>query len=322
MTTEPDGDEIVADFHRDGVVHVRDCLSCAWVEEIVTELDRYERYVLPGIPRADFTLEPDGRTVRNLWRMDHHDDFFRALRQREDFVSLAGCFLASPPASMSVETFAKPPRVGSAVPYHQDNAYFCLEPADVLTLWVPLDEVTEENGAVEYLLRSHRELLPHAPSGVTGNSYGLAQPPAKGAFETWRGIVSPGDVVVHHGEIIHRSPANLSGSARRSLVIVYRGQKTRVDAARLASLPRRGRAGSSRRLAAGVTNRAAFPTPAATIDALQSYSTSRRSSCARVLSSFFWRFSSSPCPRRSRRRSRCSSSTVKTITALGRRRPR
>ncbi len=231
---DPDRDDPVAAYHRDGVVHVRGCLSRECVEEIVTELERYERDVLPGVPRDDFTLEPDGRTVRNLWRMDRHDEFFHALRRRDDFVNLAGRFLSSLPVSMSIETFAKPPRVGSAVPYHQDNAYFCLEPADVLTLWVPLDEVTDENGAVEYLLGSHRELLPHAPSGVTGNSYGLASPPPEGAFDTWRGTVSPGDVVVHHGGIIHSSPPNLSGSPRRSLVIVYRGEDTRVEEARLA----------------------------------------------------------------------------------------
>jgi len=230
-----DDDALKARYLRDGVVDVRRHLPRQEVAEIVGELERYEGDVLPGLPRDDFTVERDGRTVRNLWRMDRHDGFFRRLRQRDRLLGLAARFLASAPVCMSVETFAKPPRVGSAVPSHQDNAYFCLEPSDVLTLWVPLDEVTVENGAVEYLRGSHREILPHVPSGVTGNSYGLASPPEEGAFEVWRGVVSPGDVIVHHGGIIHRSPPNHSAGARRVLVLVYRGEETRVDETRLAA---------------------------------------------------------------------------------------
>ena len=49
------------------------------------------------------------------------------------------------PVSMGVETFNKPAKVGSGVPPHQDNAYFCLTPPDALTIWIALDAATMES---------------------------------------------------------------------------------------------------------------------------------------------------------------------------------
>jgi ectoine hydroxylase-related dioxygenase (phytanoyl-CoA dioxygenase family) len=39
-------------------------------------------------------------------------------------------------------------KVGSGVPYHQDIAYFCQPPPDMLTVWIAIDAVTEANGTV------------------------------------------------------------------------------------------------------------------------------------------------------------------------------
>jgi len=64
-------------------------------------------------------------------------------------------------AVMAVEPFDKPARVGAPVPPHQDNAYICQQPADVLSVWITLDPANEANGAVEYFLGSHHELRPH-----------------------------------------------------------------------------------------------------------------------------------------------------------------
>ena len=36
------------------------------------------------------------------------------------------------------QIFMKPPRFGSAKPYHQDNAYFCQTPPDMLTVWIAI----------------------------------------------------------------------------------------------------------------------------------------------------------------------------------------
>jgi ectoine hydroxylase-related dioxygenase (phytanoyl-CoA dioxygenase family) len=130
---------------------------------------------------------------------------------------------------MAVESFNKPARVGSAVPSHQDNAYFCQSPPDVLTVWVALDVTDESNGAVCYVPGSHKEgLRPHRASLVAGNSIGLADPPDSSVTE-FCAVLSPGDVVIHHCEVIHHSGPNFGDRPRRGLLLVYRGEHTQTD---------------------------------------------------------------------------------------------
>jgi hypothetical protein len=60
--------------------------------------------------------------------MDRHDPFFDTLAQREEILALVRELVHGEPVLMAVETFNKPARVGSGVPPHQDNAYFCQSP--------------------------------------------------------------------------------------------------------------------------------------------------------------------------------------------------
>ncbi len=216
------------DYDRRGVVLQRGLLDTGAVAELEAALDRYRREVLPRLPEDDYVLESDGESVRNFWRMDKHDPYFRRWMVQPSFLELAA-ELVGEPEPLGVETFWKPARVGSVVPYHQDNAYFCRRPADVVTLWIALDRVTRENGAVEYLLGSHRELEPHRASGVRGNSFALANEPPANRFEVYQPELEPGDALLHHSQIIHRSHPNRSERARRSIVVVYRGRHTTVD---------------------------------------------------------------------------------------------
>ncbi len=134
------------------------------------------------------------------------------------------------PRLMAVETFDKPARVGSGVPPHQDNAYFCQSPPDVLTIWIAMDAVTEANGPVFYLKRSHREgARAHRPSGVSGNSMGLAATPSYQDGDVVRGTLEPGDALIHHCETIHWSAANQTDKPRRGLLMVFRGEHTAFD---------------------------------------------------------------------------------------------
>ncbi|HVJ84368.1 MAG TPA: phytanoyl-CoA dioxygenase family protein [Caulifigura sp.] len=221
---------LIEDYHRDGVVVIRGLLSDDEQRSIRDRLNRYQAERLAGLPTGDYTLEPDGRTVRNLWRLEQHDPFFLEMAAERRMVDLVRPLVGSDPVLIGVETFNKPAKVGSAVPPHQDNAYFCQTPADVLTVWIALDPATKENGAVEYLLGTHHELRPHRPSGVKGNSFGLAETPRPGEFPHFLGEIAPGDALIHHSQAIHFSAPNRSDHSRLSLIFVYRGEHTRTDA--------------------------------------------------------------------------------------------
>jgi len=114
------------------------------------------------------------------------------------------------------QIFMKPPKHGSAKPYHQDNAYFRCEPADhVITAWVALDDVDESNGCLRYIDGSHLEPeLPH--KAVQGETYNMTPDPE--LIDLSReslAIVKKGGVVFHHGNVLHTSHRNHSDRWRR-----------------------------------------------------------------------------------------------------------
>ncbi len=223
---------ILSDYERDGVSLLRGLLSAEEVRAIRAELERYIREDLPGKPADARTLEADETTVRNLWRLEVHNAFFRDFAAREDLRSLIAPLVKGEPVLAGVETFNKPARIGSGVPPHQDNAYFCQTPPDMLTVWIAIDPVTEANGPVTYVKGSHRlGPLPTKPSGVRGNSIGLAGMPAATEEELLVALLEPGDATIHHCDTIHYSAPNTTDHPRLGFLLVFRGIHTETDPA-------------------------------------------------------------------------------------------
>ncbi|MBS0210114.1 MAG: phytanoyl-CoA dioxygenase family protein [Planctomycetes bacterium] len=218
------------DYERDGVVVIRELFTAEQTAALRGELDGYVRDVLASKPADARTIEDDGKTVRNLWRLEQHLPAIVPMVARPDIVALAGRLVRGEPRLCAVETFNKPARVGSGVPPHQDNAYFCQTPPDMLTIWIALDPATPDNGPVYYVRGSHTSgVLPTKPSGVKGNSIGLAEPPATPLADQLCGLLAPGDALIHHCQTIHQSAPNRSGQSRLGLLLVYRGAHTRTD---------------------------------------------------------------------------------------------
>ncbi|QDU95590.1 phytanoyl-CoA dioxygenase family protein [Lignipirellula cremea] len=225
-----DLETIAAEYERHGVVRLPGLLSPDEVREFRAELERYQLEDLPSRPADACTWEPGGKVVRNLWRLEQHHPAFCRRLVRPAITTLAARLTRGEPVLAAVETFNKPARVGTAVPFHQDNAYFCQAPPDMLTLWIALDPVTEANGPVIYLPGSHQAgVLPTRPSGVSGNSMVLADPPVMSDRSSLVGLLEPGDALVHHCQTIHRSDPNRSGQPRKALLMVYRGAHTQTD---------------------------------------------------------------------------------------------
>jgi len=215
-------------YAEDGVIKVEQLFTPVQIEEIRGQLQRYAEEVTPGLPPNDVVFEADGVSVRNCWRMEHHDPWFAALAKNQAILALVAKLVKGDPVLMAVESFNKPARVGSAVPPHQDNAYFCLTPPDALTVWIAVDAVTEANGPVSYLRGSHLDgARPHAPSGVAGNSMGLAENVDK--TDGWPGMLDAGDALLHHCNTVHFSAPNTSEFARRGLLMVFKGAHCVVD---------------------------------------------------------------------------------------------
>jgi ectoine hydroxylase-related dioxygenase (phytanoyl-CoA dioxygenase family) len=216
-----------SDYERDGCIRVRGFFDAADLAVIRGVLDRYFRDIAPTLAAEDVVFEADGASVRNLWRMEKHDPFFADLAARPAIRRLVSRLVRGEPVLLGVETFNKPAKVGSGVPPHQDNAYFCQSPPDVLTVWVAIDAATEANGPIYYIRGSHGDMLPHQPSGVKGNSMGLAVGFDKS--DPFIGTLEAGDALVHHCQAIHYSSPNKTDHPRCGLLMVFRGSHTQDD---------------------------------------------------------------------------------------------
>lgn len=124
-----------------------------------------------------------------------------------------------------------PDKQAGAVGWHQDYHYWqCAEPANMLTAWVALVDVTRENGCMEFVPGSHRwGLLPESDF-FEQNLDALQQriEEASGReFKTVSCELPAGAVSFHHCLTIHGSRPNMSDSPRLSMVLHLQPDGTR-----------------------------------------------------------------------------------------------
>lgn len=213
------------EFETNGFTTIRGFLPPEELLLLRSELDRYIRDVVPGLPDGDAFYEDRSRpdTLKQLHRIER-DKFFADYLNHPRWKSAAEAMLGEPAATpKGAEWFNKPPRTKHITPPHQDNYYFCLSPPRVLTMWLALDEVNEENGCLRYVLGSHRHpIRPHSRTSTLGFSQGISDYTAADHEREIAVPAAPGDVLIHHGNTIHRADFNRSSTRhRRSFGMVF-----------------------------------------------------------------------------------------------------
>ena len=221
-------------FERDGFFIVRQFLAPAELAELRSEIDRYIRDVVPGLPDSHAFYEDRSRpeTLKQMQYMTG-DPFFESYTQNPQWVTLARTILGEEANAQGCEWFGKPPGSSRPTPPHQDNYYFNLKPPQALTIWMALDPVDRENGCLRYVAGSHLGgLRSHATSQILGFSQGITDYGPQDETREVQIHLQPGDAVVHHCELIHRAEPNSSQSRhRRAFAMVFRGVSCQVDEA-------------------------------------------------------------------------------------------
>ncbi len=127
-------------------------------------------------------------------------------------------FIGNTPLLLTDQVFMKPPHHGGPKPYHQDDFYFQCFPADqVITAWIALDDVDEENGCLRYISGSHKEgIIPHYPQSEA-EPHNLIPPDDRIEMNNEElAPVRKGGVVFHHSQTLHSSHRNNSDRWRRA----------------------------------------------------------------------------------------------------------
>ncbi len=220
------------DFDRNGYAVVRNFLSKADFDELSTNLDRYIRDVVPTLPdeAAFYHVKGKPETLKQLQHMQC-DPYFRDYVKHPRWKELAEALLGEEANCESTEWFNKPANTEHPTPPHQDNYYFNLSPPSVLTIWMALEPVDEENGCLRYVAGSHLPgRRPHARSNVLGFSQGITDYGPEDRAREVPMILNPGDAIAHHGWTIHRAEPNRSKTrSRKSFAMVFNGVSAKLD---------------------------------------------------------------------------------------------
>lgn len=228
-----DNDQLKADFDRDGFVIIRRFLAESELAELRRELHRYITTVVPTLSDAEAFYDDRSRpeTLKQLQGMEG-DPFFLEYSNNPNWTSVAETLLGEKAdVNKGGEWFNKPPGTNHPTPAHQDNYYFNLTPPSVLTMWLALEDVDEENGCLRYVRGSHRDgRRPHARSNVLGFSQGITDYGRDDEAREVAMILKANDLIIHHGWTIHRADPNRSATRHRpSFAIVFRGVSCQVD---------------------------------------------------------------------------------------------
>jgi phytanoyl-CoA hydroxylase len=217
-----DSQELGDVYADQGVVLVADVLDDQEVGELAQNIERYRRWMLPAVPHDWARYEADG-TVRTIHYLDRVDPWFERFGKREDFRLLVERATRCAAEFSSLETFNKPPHVGSASLVHQDGVYFDGTSVSIFHMWIAVDAATGENGALLYWPGTHRRgLLP--VEEVAGDPYLKTIAPAV-VDELGPPRVAelgPGSAALHSGLVVHASPPNTSSRPRRAISLAYK----------------------------------------------------------------------------------------------------
>jgi ectoine hydroxylase-related dioxygenase (phytanoyl-CoA dioxygenase family) len=172
---------------------------------------------------------PDVRPEQLGHRYVRDDPFWLRLVGDDRLLDIAQLFIGPDIALFASHYISKPPRSGQPVLWHQDAAFWPLEPMRVVTLWLAIDHSTPRNGCVRLIPGSHRgDVAAMRANTAVDNVLGeeiAAEVDESAAVDM---VLAPGDVEVHHPNIVHGSNANASPTRRCGLTIRYIPTSTRI----------------------------------------------------------------------------------------------
>jgi ectoine hydroxylase-related dioxygenase (phytanoyl-CoA dioxygenase family) len=217
----------VTEYEARGYLVIDDLLPADHISGLRARMEAIAAGDAAGFAAGDIELEPGSNAIRKINRCAQNDPLFRAHAEDCRILDIVESLIGPDIKLYDSQCFMKPPG-GVEKPYHQDSAYFCIEPTDLVTCWTALDDVTLENGCMWVIPGSHRTgLLEHADWEL-GGRVDKQVPDTQLDRAKEAPIVMPaGGSSFHHSVLLHRSRANHTDQPRRGLAVHYMSAKSR-----------------------------------------------------------------------------------------------
>lgn len=236
MTPPPDA--LKTRFTSDGVVVVPALLDPGQVARFGDAVDR--AMAKPGPMALDFNDRGSpGRFFGDMFMYQRDPDFRAAFYETAAAATLGRLMGARHVHLFYDQIFAKEPGTPRRTPWHQDATYWPVTGDMLGTVYLALDPIDAANGAVEYVVGSHRWATDYAPApfregASDARRYVKSPLPPLPDIEAQRGTLdirqftlAPGDAVIFHARLVHGAPGNLSAHRRRSIALRFAGDDVR-----------------------------------------------------------------------------------------------
>ncbi len=213
-------------YQNNGVIRINKVFSKTEISILKKKIDLYVKKNAKILKGKEINYIQNEVNSIHLFK----DAFFKKFSNQVKILELGKFFLKAKPKIRHFEYFAKPKKVGLPSPMHQDNFYWNLSNPNSFTIWIAIDKATKKNGAVEYLLGSHKRLYSHIPSFAPGSSQKVKEiKKLKGRFKIKSFNLNPGDCLIHHSQIIHGSKKNSSNNSRKGFTVQVMTASSKVN---------------------------------------------------------------------------------------------
>lgn len=118
--------------------------------------------------------------------------------------------------------FGKPAERGTETPWHQDGDYWPIRPRATCSVWIALDESTQDNGCLRVIPGSHTGGRIYRHHRVQGRKTTLAWEADGEQFEDRAArdiVLKPGQMSLHDVNLLHGSRANTSARRRAGFAL-------------------------------------------------------------------------------------------------------
>jgi len=206
-------------YQKDGFAIIRNVIDA----ELISEAQEHIKWLC----RKYSDLRPE-HLHHPLMR---DDAFWVRLVTDKRLISIASLFLGDDLACFTAHYICKQPYDGYAVLWHQDGAYWRLDPLEAITIWLAIDESNSERGCLRMLPGSHNLPLQKiqsrsdVPNMLASSIENLNVIDESKVVDV---ILQPGDVSIHHPLIIHGSNSNTSSYRRCGLDIGFMKASTKI----------------------------------------------------------------------------------------------
>jgi phytanoyl-CoA hydroxylase len=217
-------DQQIAQYNRDGYLIVKNFLQPEEVNKlykIAIEDDAVRKHAF------DLNDQTGKKTKLTLWYKPG-DDAYGMLTKSRRMVESVDKLMDGDSAICHFHSklMQKEPKVGGAWEWHQDYGYWYknefLFPDQMISVMVAITEANKANGCLQVIKGTHK--MGRIEHGFAGEQVGAAQHYVDLALKTMELVyveLMPGDALFFHSNLLHRSEANTSDTARWSLISCY-----------------------------------------------------------------------------------------------------